>query len=209
MASRKELKEQRRREREEAERREAASMRRRRRLRIYGGAAAVVAAGAVAAVLIVSAGGPADPEEVFAAKPEGVQERAREAGLTLGGDHFHPLVRVVANGKEIPVPEDIGMDAGGQHAPIHKHPGDETLHAEGMQEGKFSLGQLMRVWDVPFSPQQLGPYRADGEKKVTVLVKPKGEETFRESREFEDLQLRDGAEIYVVYGTPEQSPIVL
>lgn len=67
----------------------------------------------------------------------------------------------------------------------------------------------MQVWGVPFSRQQLGPYRADARRKIVLLVKPKGDETFRESREFEKLQLRDGDEIYVVYGTPEQSPVVL
>lgn len=81
--------------------------------------------------------------------------------------------------------------------------------AEGLVEGKFSLGQFMRVWDVPFSRRQLGRYRADGPRKVVVLVRTKDTKVFRERREFENLQLRDGDEVYVVYGTPEQSPIVL
>jgi hypothetical protein len=209
MASRKALKEQRRREREEAERREAQYERRRRRLRISGGLAAAVAAGSAAAALIISGGGPDDPEDVFAAKPDGLQDRVSEAGLTPGAEHFHPIVRVVANGQDIPIPDDIGVDAAGGHAPVHRHAGDEQLHAEGLQEGNFTLGQFMRVWGVPFGPTRLGPYRADARRKVMVLVMPKGQKAFRESRKFGDLQLRDGDEIYVVYGTPEQSPVVL
>ena len=207
MASRKDLKEQRRREREEAERREAESARRRRRLGILGAVLGAVAVAGVAAALILSAGGPADPQEVFAAKPEGLQERVREANLTQGAEHFHPTVRVVVNGRQIAIPDDIGADAAGGHSPVHMHPGDETVHAEGLQEGAFTLGQFMQIWGVPFSQTRLGPYRADSRRQVEVLVKRKGEKAFSESREYEDLQLRDGDEVYVVYGTPEQSPI--
>jgi hypothetical protein len=210
MASRKELKEQRRRERLEAERRALAAKRRGRRLRLFGIIAGAVALAAGAAAFAALGGLDDDPEDVFAAKPEGLQERVDAARLTLAGDHIHPTVRIVANGQPVPIPEDIGVAAdGGPHAPIHRHPGDELLHAEGIEEGAFTLGQFMTVWGVPLSPTRLGPYRADGRRKVTVLVKPKGKAQFTESKEITNLQLRDGDEVYVVYGTPEQSPIVL
>ena len=209
MASRKDLKEQRRREREEAERREARKDQRRRRVRVLGLATAAVAVAAAGVVFLVTAGGSDDPEEVFAAKQEGLQERVREAKLPLGAQHFHPTVRIVANGKEIPIPEDLGADPVGGHSPVHRHPGDPVLHAEGLQEGAFTLGQFMRVWGVPLTPRRLGPYRADGHRSVRVLVKPKGEKAYKESEQIDDLILRDGDEVYVLYGTPDQSPVVL
>lgn len=210
MASRKELKEQRRREREEAERRARAADRRRRRLRLYGALAGAVVLAAGGAAFALSGGSDGDPEEVFAAKPDGLQERVEAARLTPAADHFHPTVRIFANGDPIPIPEDIGIAAaGGEHAPIHRHAGDEQLHAEGVKEGTFTLGQFMTVWGVPLTPARLGPYRADARRKVNVLVKPKGRDRFMPARNVANLQLRDGDEVYVIYGTRQQSPIVL
>ena len=209
MASRKELKEQRRREREEAERRAEQAQRRRRRIRVYAIAAGAVAAIAGGAVFVLLGGLESDPADAFAAHPEGIDERAAEAGIRPGGDHFHPTVRVVANGDPVPIPTDIFSDGSGRPVvPMHFHPGDEQLHAEGVQEGALTLGQLMTVWGVPLTPSRLGDYRAGGDRTVSVLVKPKGKDRFTESKEFGRLQLRDGAEVYVIYGTPEQSPFV-
>ena len=208
MASRKEEKEQRRREREEAERRDKQAAARRRRARRYG----IVGVGLAAAAV---AGGLAyletrdDAEEAFAAKPDGLQERIQQAGLAFGADHFHPTVRVVVEGKQIPIPVDVGTGADGAMAPIHLHEGDEKLHAEGAVEGRFTLGQFMRVWGVPLTPTRLGPYREDARRKVTILAKPKGKDRFDEVSDPANLQMKEGDEVYVIYGTREQSPIIL
>jgi len=208
MASRKELKEKRRREREEAARRAEHQKRRRRRLRLLASAAAAIAVLGAGAAFVLLGGARDDPNGDFAAKPEGLQERVQKARLTLGADHFHPTVRVVANGEDIRIPDNIGAAAGGAHAPIHRHPGDEQLHAEGLEQGRFTLGQFMEVWGVPLSATRLGPFRAAGRRKVMVLAKPKGAERFRRVRDIDGLQLRDGDDVYIVYGTAEQSPVV-
>ena len=208
MASRKEQKEQRRQEREEAELRERQSEARRRRARRAGIALAGVAAAAVAGGLVYLETRD-DAEEAFAAKPDGLEERMQQAGLAFGADHFHPTVRVVVDGKQIPIPVNVGSGTGGAMAPIHMHEGDEQLHAEGVVEGRFTLGQFMRVWGVELTPTRLGPYREDAQRKVTVMVKPKGEDRFEEVRDPADLQMKDGDEVYVLYGTREQSPIIL
>ena len=210
MSSRKELKEQRRREREEAERRERERARRRRLVQIAGVVAAIAAAGgALGAAALLGVFGE-DPGDAFAARPEGMEERAVRAGLTPGADHFHPTVRVVVEGEEVAIPQDVGAAApGGQHAPIHLHPGDEQIHAEGVEAGTFTLGQFMAVWGVPLTPTQLGPYRESASREVVVFVRRKGERRFSRTEEVADLELGDGDEVYVVYGTPEQSPIVL
>ena len=207
MASRKELKEQRRREREAAELAAARADRRRRRLRLAGVGLAVVAAVAGVVALRLTADSSEQPNAAFAAKPEGLPGRVEEAGLQPGPDHFHPVVRTFAGDEEIPIPEDLGAAADGSHAGIHRHPGDESVHAEGVRAGSFTLGQLMTVWGVPFSSERFGPYRADGQAKVTVLVKEPGSTKFTPSERYGDLVLRDKQEVYVVFGTPEQSPI--
>jgi hypothetical protein len=207
VASRKELKEQRRREREAAERAAEQAERRRRRRRLIGGGLALLATAAAAATLIVAAGGD-DDAAPFAAKPDGMGERVQSAGLMPGGDHFHPTVKVFAAGKEIPIPEDLGISSDGTNVGVHLHPGDEKVHAEGVQAGTFTLGQLMAIWGVPFGSDRLGPYRADARREVTVFVKEPGEKRFDESAEVENLQLRDAQQVYVAYGTPQESPIV-
>ena len=208
MASRKEEKEQRRREREEAERQEKQAQMRRRRARRYGVVLLGVAAAAVAGGLAYLETRD-DAEEAFAAKPEGLETRMQKAGLAFGTDHFHPTVRVVVEGKPIPIPVNVGSGTGGAMAPIHLHEGDEKLHAEGVVEGRFTLGQFMSVWGVELTPTRLGPYREDSRRKVTVMVKPKGKEKFDEVRDPASLEMKEGDEVYVIYGTPQQSPIIL
>ena len=204
------MKEQRRRERIEAEHAAEQADRRSRRRRLVGGGmaviATVVAAGAVALVT-TREDDTEDPRDAFAAKPDGLNERVQSAGLTPGPDHFHPTVKVYAAGAEIPIPDELGNASDGGHVGVHRHPGDPKVHAEGIEEGTFTLGQLMAVWGVPLSKDRLGPYRAAGSRAVTVFVKDPGEKRFNESPKLEALQLRDGQEVYVAYGTPQQSPI--
>ena len=86
MSSRKELKERRCREREEAEQRAQEQSRRRRRMRLYAAVAVAAVALASAAALALLAGD-GDPQDVFAAKPAGLDKRLKKARLTLGSDH--------------------------------------------------------------------------------------------------------------------------
>ena len=170
-------------------------------------AVAVVASVVVGAVggFLLSGGDDAQPGP-FAAKRDGLEKRLAEARLPLASDHIHPNLRVFVGTREIPVPDDIGMGDGDVSAPLHKHPGDPQLHAEGVKEGELTLGQVMKVWGVEFSPTQLGPYRAEGSRRVRLWVKPPGRTRFRQSREFERLRLAEGQEIHLSYGTPATAP---
>ena len=209
LSSRRDSKDQRRRERLEAERRAQQQRRRRHRWQVSGLAAAGIIL-IVLGVVVLLGGTGGESSDVFDAKPEGLQRRLEQARLPLGGDHIHPVVRVVVNGEPIPIPDDIGTAADGRsHSPIHRHPGDEVLHAEGVEDGRFTLGQFMQVWGVELSRHRLGPYRAQGDRRVTVLAKWKGAKRFQQVNDFAGLELGDGDEVYIVYGTPDQSPIVL
>lgn len=211
MSSRKEMKEERRREREEFERTTREQQRARRRRRAAYGVVGVLAAGGGIAALATSGSGGdggGGGAEAFAAKPDGLQERVAEAKLPLGADHFHPTVKVFIGQEVFDVPVDIGGAGGGMESPAHKHAGNDAIHAEGLEQGKFTLGQFMRLWGVPLTPTQLGPYREEGDKKVRLLVKDKGEKAFTESQEFGDLVLREGQQVYLVYGTLDESPVV-
>lgn len=206
VSSRRVEKDRRRREREAAEQAARLAERRRRRRRLIGVGIASMAAVAVVVMVILRAP-EGDRADVFAAKPDGLAERMAEARLQAGGDHIHPTLKVFTGDTEVPVPDDIGVGEGGTLAPVHKHPGDATLHAEGVREGSLTLDQVMSIWDVELSPSQLGPYRAEGPRRVRMWVKAPGESRFRDTREFGRLILRDGQEIYLSYGTAAQSPI--
>ena len=177
---------------------------------MIAGLAAAAALAAVAVVVLVGvpgSGGGGDDADAFASKPAGLQERLAEANLPVASDHFHPTLKVFVDGQQVPVPDDIGIGEGGVSAPLHKHPGDDLLHAEGLKDGELTLDQVMMIWGVPLSPERLGPHRTKGQRTVRMWVKAPGSKRFVESREFGKLRLRDAAEIYVAYGTPEQAPI--
>lgn len=208
MASRKAQKDQRRREREEAELLAQRAARRRTRQLAGAVGVAVVATVVSVLVLVMRIDDRETLREQFAAEPRGLAQRMARADLARGSDHFHPILKVYVNGQQVAVPDDIGVGEDGVTAPLHRHPGDEMLHAEGAREGELTLGQVMAVWGLPFSPQRLGPKRASRERRVQVWVKSPEDDRFTETHRFSALLLRDRQEIYVAYGTRAESPIV-
>lgn len=115
--------------------------------------------------------------------------------------HFHPVLRVVIDGKPIAVPANIGIDPDQdpmQMAGLHTHDTSGTIHVEGV--GHARLGQFFAVWGVPLSASQLGPYRATAIKRVRMWVDGKPSSAFGE------LPLADGQRIVVTYGTHPKPP---
>lgn len=109
--------------------------------------------------------------------------------------HFHPMLRLYANGKALTVPADIGIDPhrdGMQMAGLHTHDTSGTIHVEGVK--KATLGQLFEIWGVAFSHQRLGPYRRTATNAVRMWVDGKP------STAFQRLGLRDGQRIVVSFG---------
>lgn len=105
--------------------------------------------------------------------PRNVASRVASAGLDLGpmgtAEHYHPHLQIIMNGKEVPVPANIGVDpASGAMSALHTHEGDGTIHIEADRAGQaFTLGQLFTQWGVKLSATQIGGVRAkDGETVV-------------------------------------------
>ena len=86
--------------------------------------------------------------------PTDVAARVASAGLDLGpmgmAEHNHPHLRIMINGREVPVPADIGVDpASGSMSAVHTHTADGTIHIEAPTAGAvFTLGQLFTEWGV-------------------------------------------------------------
>lgn len=106
--------------------------------------------------------------------PTDVPPRVAAAGLDLGAmgmaEHYHPRLRIVIRGTEVPVAPNIGVDpATGAMSAVHTHEGDGTIHIEAATKGEvFTLGQVLTQWGVPLSPTHIGSVKADAGEKVTA-----------------------------------------
>lgn len=106
--------------------------------------------------------------------PVDVPARVAAAGLDLGpmgtAEHYHPNLRIVIDGDEVPVPPNIGVDpATGAMSAVHTHEGDGTIHIEADVQGEvFTLGQVFTQWGVKLTPNQIGGIEAQDGQEVTV-----------------------------------------
>lgn len=106
--------------------------------------------------------------------PNDVAARVAAAGLDLGpmgtAEHYHPQLRIIIDGADVPVPPNIGVDpTTGAMSALHTHEGDGTIHIEADSVGEvFTLGQLFTQWGVALTPQQIGGMRAKPGEQVLV-----------------------------------------
>lgn len=213
MASRKEEKQRLRQERLATEH-AAQDQARRRRLYSYvvGGVLIIASTLAIVVVVAVSGdegGGSAGAGSLSSTNFDGLAERRRAASVptmaeasTVGAAHFHPILKIHVNGEQVKIPVNIGIDPGApptDMAGLHTHDSSGTIHNEAGTEAQ--LRQFFAVWGVPFSARRLGPYRATANKKVNMWVDGKP------SREFGELQLEDGQQIVVAFGTKADEPL--
>ncbi|WP_246813540.1 hypothetical protein [Nocardioides szechwanensis] len=106
--------------------------------------------------------------------PTDVSARAAAAGLDLGpmgtAEHYHPQLRIIIDGTDVPIPPNIGADPStGAMSALHTHEGDGTLHIEADSVGEvFTLGQLFTQWGVALNRQQIGGARAKPGEQVQL-----------------------------------------
>jgi hypothetical protein len=216
MSSRKEQKEQLRKEREERETRDReAAARKARMTRIGGALALLLVAGAIIAIVALSGG---DDKGDPATAQKGLQEtqgpwpplveglRDREEALDLPGlsesiYHVHAQVKIFVNGKQQTVPNNIGIDPGGDFlSSLHSHDEKGIIHMEAVEKYPFTLGQFMTVWGVKFTPTQLGAYRVG---QGLVL------ETYLNGKKVPngpDTVLKQSDRVVVIFGKPNSAP---
>jgi hypothetical protein len=209
MAGKSEKRERRRQERVQAEQQAAARERRQRAIGAI--TAGVLLAATVGAVIVAASSGGGESSATaggdFGTHWGGLEDRRVAAGVptmsdsSAGGAHIHPQLTVYADGEEVPIPVNIGIDPANppeMMAGLHTHDSSGVIHVENAAEP--TLGQFFEIWGVPFSRDQLGPYKSTGSDTVRMWVD--GEP----SREFDDLVLEDGQEVVVAYGSPREMP---
>jgi hypothetical protein len=222
MSSRKEQKERLRQERIEREQAEKAAAARRRRMVYGGGIAAGLVVVVVVAIAIASSGGgkssssasTGDPQKLAAGLQTGpapwppeythLADRFEASGLPQSGTeqyHIHALMRIYINGKQQPVPAQIGIDPSGQFlAALHTHDTSGIIHMEADNFFPFKLGQFFDIWGVKFTDSQIGAYYNQGANTLQVYVNGK------KVADPVNYQLKRHDTIVVAYGKPGSFP---
>lgn len=127
---------------------------------------------------------------------------ARAAGLDVASmegsaNHFHAHLDVIVDGKNVPVPANIGIDtSGGSLSELHTHDQTGILHIEAVKANKrYILGQLFREWQVRLEPNAIGGLQADGTNTLRAYVNGK-----QVSGNPATIELNSHEEIALVYG---------
>jgi hypothetical protein len=92
-------------------------------------------------------------------------------GQSDGGYHVHAALRVYVNGKQVPVPANIGIEPEATSLPpLHTHDASGVIHIEASERYPFTLGQLFTIWGVKFTNTQLGSYLAGAGNVLAVYA---------------------------------------
>ena len=85
-------------------------------------------------------------------------------------EHYHPQLRIIVAGADVPVPSNIGVDPRtGAMSTLHTHEPDGAIHIEADTVGEvFTLGQLFTQWGVELTPTQIGGAKAADGQKLAV-----------------------------------------
>ena len=129
------------------------------------------------------------------AQKAGLADRVEKLGFPPVGDesyHAHALLTVYRDGKQLPVPADLGFDERGAHSSLHTHTPDGVIHMEADDPYPYTVSHVMTTWGVAFGADRLGGETATGEKKVHVYVNGKPSTP--------NAELKDGDNVVVAYG---------
>ncbi len=99
---------------------------------------------------------------------------SREAALLCTTDmatefHIHPELKIVVDGEEIILPEDIGITSTCMNS-IHTHTDLPIIHVESPVQKDFTLGDFFAVWDKPFDSMHVADFAADTAGQVRVSI---------------------------------------
>src|SRR5262245_52230717 len=86
-------------------------------------------------------------------------------------EHIHVHLDVLADGKPVPVPANIGIDAARRSiSPLHTHDDSGVIHIESPVKRQFGLGEFFTEWGVSLSSDNIGGLRATDDKTVRAYV---------------------------------------
>ncbi|MBI2451894.1 C2H2-type zinc finger protein [Candidatus Pacearchaeota archaeon] len=105
--------------------------------------------------------------------------------------HIHQYLKIIINGVEQQIPENIGILPGIMR-PIHTHDSNGEIHTEGPCRRDFTLENFFKIWGKEFNSQCIFEYCIDkGQLTMTVNGLP--------NTEYENLVLKDKQEIIIEF----------
>lgn len=147
---------------------------------IWGALGTLVLAGLV--VFFVKAGQPAKFD-------------VSQACLRAENYHIHPHLTITINGESQVPPKGLGVVSPTCIRPLHIHENDGIIHVEFDYPRDFTLGEFFRVWEKPFSKNQIFDYKVDDTHELTLTVDG------QPSEEWENLIFKDQQKIVINYRT--------
>ncbi len=109
-----------------------------------------------------------------------------------GGFHIHPILEIVVNGENVPVPTNIGVQQTCMTA-LHTHTPDGVIHVESPEKRDYTLADFFAVWNQPFNKDEILSYKADTAHRIRITVNGSEIDTF------ENTVLKDGEHIIISY----------
>ena len=135
----------------------------------------------------------------FSRSPEAPTSQLSNRELALkcdaemaGGFHIHPILQIVANGENVPMPIGIGIQPTCMSA-LHTHSADGVVHVESPEKRDYTLADFFAVWGQPFSKDEVLSYKVDATHRIRITVDGKEVDTF------ENTILRDKENIVISY----------
>lgn len=113
-----------------------------------------------------------------------------------GQFHIHTQLKIFINGKEIPIPEGIGVQ-GHNLLAVHTHVDNGTLHMHksGIVTKKdISLGKFFEIWGKTLTPECIFENCNNGSSTLTMAVNGKP------STEFGNYVMQDNDRILLSFG---------
>ena len=107
--------------------------------------------------------------------------------------HIHPVLKIIADGKNITVPANMGISLFGCERVMHTHDETGTIHIEPNYYQEFTLGDFFWMWQKDFSKDNVLDYVRDAEHQIILTV----DGTL--STEYENLVLKDKQQIVIEY----------
>jgi hypothetical protein len=88
--------------------------------------------------------------------------------------HIHQHLVILDKGKEVRIPENIGIPAGRRCIYwVHTHTPDGIIHIEAPQDRSFTLGDFFAIWGQPLSRTEAATAHAGKGKTLKVWVSGK------------------------------------
>lgn len=124
--------------------------------------------------------------------------------MNIGGHtnlklHIHSDLRIIIDGREQPIPANIGILPGVMRA-LHTHDPDGKIHIEGPCPRDFTLEEFFQVWGRPFNAECIFDKCTDS-GALRMMINGK------QSTDFENHILRDGEKIVIEYVSVEVKEI--